>query len=209
MKEGMQGGIGIDEVGRGPLAGPVTVCAVYIEDIETLGRDIFQNRIRDSKTIQKSLRYNIYQTFRNKRYLNCKVEFAIHSRSATFIDKYGISKAIKGCVRSCTRTLRQKGVPLESVLIRLDAGLKVQDPVVNQQSFIKGDENYAEIALASILAKEHRDAYMKSLARRHKGYAWETNVGYGTKAHREAIKKLGYTKHHRVSYLKDFELLEK
>jgi ribonuclease HII len=203
------GTIGIDEVGRGPLAGPVTVCACYIEDPNRVLSDLFGGRIRDSKIINKSLRNNIYQTIRHKRYLNTRVEYAIASRSAAYIDKHGISQAIRHCLLSCMQGLEAKGLDIQGLSIKLDAGLRVPLENLSQESFIKGDERYVEIALASIIAKESRDSYMKALAKKHKEYGWENNAGYGTQHHRESIKIIGITKHHRKTYLKAFKLFDK
>jgi ribonuclease HII len=206
---GMKGVIGIDEVGRGPLAGPLTLCACYIEDEKKVLEDIFQNTIRDSKKLTKSLRNNIYQTIKENRYSNTRIEYAISSRSAQYIDKHGLAMAAKACVRSCLRSLRQKGIALEEVSIRLDAGLSVPIKSLAYTSHIKGDESYVEIALASIMAKVQRDAYMDRLSRSHREYAWSTNAGYGTREHRKAIETIGTTKYHRISFLKGFKLLDK
>jgi ribonuclease HII len=205
----MKGTIGIDEVGRGPLAGPITVCACYVENKKAVLQDIFEGMIRDSKKIKKGLRLNIYQTVRYKRYLKSKIEYCVSSRSAAYIDRHGISKAAEACVRSCVLGLIKKGVDLHTVSIKLDAGLRVKGVTTKQESFIKGDERFVEIALASIVAKESRDAYMTKLGKTHRGYGWETNAGYGTKSHRESIKKEGVTKFHRKSYLKAFKLFDK
>lgn len=203
------GAIGIDEVGRGPFAGPVTVCAVYIEDKNKVLKDILNNTIRDSKKINKSLRFNIYQTIRKKRYIRTRIEYAISSCSAQYIDKYGIVQAIQVCAKRCIDKLRKKGVAVEEILIRTDAGLIIPDETLTQKSFIKGDESYVEIALASIIAKEWRDAYMTKLAKAHPEYLWERNAGYGTKGHASAIREYGITKYHRKSYLKGFKLFDK
>ncbi|MFA6608711.1 MAG: ribonuclease HII [Candidatus Paceibacterota bacterium] len=204
-----QGVIGIDEVGRGPLAGPVTLCAVYLENEEMVKSDIFQNIIRDSKKISKPSRYNIYSIIRENRYLKSRIIYAIASRSAEHIDKYGINKSVSQCIRSCVNELRKKGIPINELKINLDAGLVVPIKELKQESFIKGDEKYTEIALASILAKETRDSYMKKLSKKHPEYFWDKNVGYATKKHREMIKKYGITKYHRKLYLKAFELFDK
>jgi ribonuclease HII len=196
-------------VGRGPLAGPVTVCAFYVEDEEEVARKIFSNTIKDSKKLSKSLRNNIYQTIRENRLLESRVEYAIAERSAKFIDQHGIVKAIDACVHSCLRQLEEKGINITQIHVRLDGGLKVKRLPVLQSTHIKGDEQFVEIALASILAKVHRDTYMERLGKRCKGYKWEENAGYGTKFHREAIKSLGVTKYHRITYLKAFELFDK
>lgn len=204
----IKGVIGIDEVGRGPLAGPVTVCAFYIKDEKRVRKEIFSDSIRDSKKLTKGLRYRIYQTIRNKRYLNTKLIYAVSSRDAAFIDAYGISKATRSCVLSCMRSLSKQGIDIEDAQINLDAGLAVPIKNLRQQSFVKGDEKFTEIALASIMAKVTRDMYMERLAKRHNEYGWERNVGYGTKDHREAIRNVGITKYHRRTFLKAFELFD-
>lgn len=203
------GVIGIDEVGRGPLAGPVTVCAVYIEDEKRVKKHIFSDTIRDSKKLSKANRCNIYRTIRDKRNLDIRIEYAVSSRSAAYIDAHGISRAVRQCLLSCIRTLIKKSVPVESVQIRLDAGLVIPLEKLNQESFIKGDERFTEIAIASILAKVTRDLHMKKLAKQHIEYGWNRNAGYGTKEHCKAIKVSGITKYHRRSYLKAFKLFNK
>lgn len=204
-----KGVIGIDEVGRGPLAGPVTVCAVYIENEKKVKKDIFQNTIRDSKKLTKLNRNKIYQTIRHKRYLDMKIEYAICSRTAAYIDRHGISKATQQCLLSCLRILKAKDIDIEEIRINLDAGLVIPLKTVKQESFIKGDERFTEIALASVMAKVTRDTHMERLAKHYNGYAWERNVGYGTKDHRKAIQKIGITKYHRKTYLKAFRLFDK
>lgn len=200
-----KGVIGVDEVGRGPLAGPVTLCAVYIEDTKIIKRDMFDNLIRDSKKLSKIKRNKIYLSIRKNQELKTKVVYAISSRSAKHIDIHGISKSIKACLLSCVKELIKQGVPVYDLKINLDAGLKIPLESLKQKSFIKGDENYTEIALASILAKESRDMYMQKLSKIHTEYLWEKNAGYGTLIHRQAIVKHGATKYHRKSYLKDIK----
>lgn len=204
----MKGIIGIDEVGRGPLAGPVTLCAVYIEDPDIIKRYIFNDTIRDSKKLSKVLRNNIYITIRKNRMLKTTVIYSISSRSATYIDKHGINKAVEQCLISCMRQLLKKNVSIYDLKIHLDAGLYIPIKSLKQKSFIKGDENYTEIALASILAKEYRDNYMKKISSDYKEYYWGNNVGYGTLKHREAIRKYGATRYHRKSYLRAFKFLK-
>jgi ribonuclease HII len=201
--------IGVDEVGRGPLAGPITVCACYIEDERKVISDLFKGSIKDSKKIKKSLRFNIYQTIRQKQYFNTRVEYTISSRTAAFIDRYGISKATEACVLSCLKGLLKKGIDVRNISIKLDAGLYVKGIEVKEESFIRGDERFVAIALASILAKEWRDAHMHRLSRKNRGYGWEHNAGYGTKLHKEKITLLGITFHHRKSYLKGFKQFDK
>ncbi len=204
-----KGVIGIDEVGRGPLAGPVTVCAVYIMKPNFVKKHFFHSIVRDSKTIKKSLRNNIYLTIRKNRIIDTTIKYSIKSTSASYIDRYGIQKATQRCIDLCMHDLLKQGAPVMSCIVRTDAGIKVQGMSVRQKSFVKGDERFTEIALASILAKETRDRYMKKLARTYPTYGWEKNVGYGTSKHRNAIRKNGITKYHRTSYLKAFKLFDK
>lgn len=203
------GVIGIDEVGRGPLAGPVTVCAVFVKDVDRLKKEVFLNTIRDSKKLSKTSRGNIYQTIRYKRYLDTEFVYELSSRSAAYIDRHGISRALRSCTLSCVRGLSRKGIDISKIQINLDAGLMVPMENLKQSSYVKGDERFAEIALASIIAKVMRDKHMERLAKTHKEYDWENNAGYGTLAHRKAIEKYGITKYHRTTYLKAFTLFGK
>lgn len=193
--------IGIDEVGRGPLAGPVTVCAFYLRDEIAAKQEYFNNSIRDSKKLTLARRNNIYLIIRKNRKLN-NIDFVVSKRSAKHIDKNGINNSIHSCIISCLCKLEKKGVKINHIKINLDGGLKIKMDNIDQSTYIRGDEKYAEIALASIVAKISRDKYMKKLAKKYQGYDFENNVGYGTKKHIIAIKKMGITKYHRISYLK-------
>lgn len=198
-----EGVIGIDEVGRGPLAGPVTVGAAYLSDPKGAEFRIFNNTIRDSKKLTLSIRNNIFQTIRKNKKTN-NILFAVSSRSAEHIDKYGINNSIHSCIISCLNSLEKQGVDVKSIKINMDGGLKIKQKNLKQEAFIKGDERFVEIAIASIIAKVTRDNYMFRLAKKLANYGFETNVGYGTLKHRNAIKKFGITKYHRKSYLKRF-----
>lgn len=198
--------IGIDEVGRGPLAGPVTICACILPKTFKVKNIFKDGKIKDSKKLKKDDRHNIYQTILKLRKLE-KVDFAISSRSAEYIDKHGISKAIKSCVKSILNNLdlpMQAGVQhLENVEIVLDGSLYAPEKYKNQKTIIKGDEKELSIALASIIAKHTRDSYMEKLAKQIKNYHWENNMGYGTAKHLEGIKNHGVTKYHRKTYIKE------
>lgn len=196
------GVIGIDEVGRGPLAGPITVCAVYISNEKEVKSTFFNNSIRDSKKLTKSSRYNIYKTIRkNKKNNKHIIIYSTASRSARYIDKHGISNATHACLKECLKNLLKNGVNITTASVNLDAGLYIRDFKGKQSSHVKGDEKYTEIALASIIAKVTRDIYMTRLSRANPGYFWEDNAGYGTLKHRKAIVGLGITKYHRISFL--------
>lgn len=197
-----QGVIGIDEVGRGPLAGPVTVCAMYLADPIKSKQEIFGKTIKDSKKLSKDNRINIFKTINKKRKLNTgEYIYAVSSRSANYIDRYGINKAIDACINSSLLSLQKKGVDIGGAVLNLDGGLRVKKEGLLQFTWVKGDEKYVEIALASIMAKVTRDRYMFRQNKLYSQYSFDKHVGYGTTLHREAIIKHGVTKEHRRSFL--------
>ena len=200
----MKNVIGIDEVGRGPLAGPVIVCAAYLLNETTIKKVIFNKTIRDSKMLKKDNRINIFKTIRKNSKLKNKVIYSISSRSAKHIDKNGINNSIRSCVCSCLKSLKKKGVDVNSVNIKLDGGLYLDKSFKKQKTYIKGDENHASIAIASIIAKVSRDKYMEKISKNNPEYLWNKNSGYGTKFHVKIIKEKGITEHHRKSYLKSY-----
>ena len=204
----MKGVIGIDEVGRGPLAGPVTVCAVYLVDSNKASKEYFNNIVRDSKRLSLSSRINIFQLIRKNRKIKT-IYYAVSSRSAKHVDKHGINKSIHDCMISCLSGLEKDGVDISNLKINLDGGLKITGRVVNQEAHIRGDEKFVEIALASIVAKVTRDSFMIKLAKLHPEYGFERNVGYGTLEHRNAIKRVGITDYHRKTYLSSFKTIRK
>ncbi len=191
--------VGIDEVGRGPLAGPVTLCAVRVEggiykklqkskNLPALGRD--------SKKLSKKDREK-YSKILCDLALEGKLQFTIVMQSNTVIDTKGLSFAIKKALAGC---LHKVGAT-EKCTVLLDGGLKAPIEFTNQQTVIKGDEKHPVIAWASILAKVHRDNYMTKMAKKYPEYGFEKHVGYGTKVHRGAIKKHGPVLIHRKSFL--------
>ncbi len=199
------GEIGIDEVGRGPLAGPVTVCACYVANKSKASKEYFNQTIRDSKKVKKDLREKIFQTIRKNSKLNNDIKFVVCSQKAEFIDRHGINKAIQKCIDNCLikldKELLKNGIEINDLNIKMDGGLKAKKTYKNQESFIKGDEKYVSIALASIIAKVKRDDYMLKLSRFFPDYAWDKNVGYGTEEHIKSIKKNGVTKYHRKTFI--------
>jgi ribonuclease HII len=184
--------IGIDEAGRGPLAGPVTVGVVKIPndfDWEMIPG------VTDSKKLSPEKRAEIFaraKELRHKRML----DFAVAQVGASVIDNRGIIHAIRLATNRCIARLQLRP---EQVTIRLDGSLSAPEEY-KQATIIKGDALYPEIGLASIVAKETRDAYMTRIARRFFRYGFEEHKGYGTKAHRQAIKQYGLSPIHRVSY---------
>ncbi len=191
--------IGIDEVGRGPLAGPVTVCAVAmpLTIYKKGGWHKTLLGLNDSKQMSPALREQCYieaESLAKKG----KVHYAITSRTAAMIDKKGIAVCIRECIAANVKKL---ALDPEACLVLLDGGLKAPREYVHQQTIIKGDMKEKIISLASVIAKVQRDHFMVALDKKHPAYAWHRNKGYGTKAHIQAIKKEGLTPLHRRSFL--------
>lgn len=193
--------IGIDEVGRGPLAGPVTLCVVKVEEelYKKLRKDKSLPPIgKDSKKLSKKDREK-YSKVLCDLGLEGKIVFTVVMQSSVVIDTKGLSFAIKKALAMCLQKVNAQ----EEDSILLDGGLKAPKEFGNQQTIIKGDEKHPVIAWASILAKVHRDNYMTKMAKKYPHYGFEKHVGYGTKIHREAIKKEGLISIHRKSFLKN------
>ncbi len=193
--------IGIDEVGRGPLAGPVAVCAFCLKEeiLEDFIKEIFGGKIRDSKKMTKKKREEIAEIVTKKKKEGL-VDFKISTAEASVIDKYGINPSIK---KSLEKSILGLGLDPKSVIVFLDGGLKAPDIFINQETIIKGDSSNALIATASILAKVYRDSLMVKYAQEYTQYKFEKNMGYGTKAHMDALRETGISPIHRVSYLKN------
>lgn len=202
--------IGIDEVGRGPLAGPVLVCALAIAKNFKIEKIIEEKLpLKDSKKLTKNQR----QAW-NKKITSLKKEgkifFITTNCSHDIIDKINISKATNKAVLTAVKKLL-KQLPLNSnIEIFLDGGLKINPTKLDFKNFkikkietiIKGDEKIPVISLASIIAKEKRDSLMKKNHKIFCHYNFEKNSGYGTKEHIRAIKKFGLCKIHRKSFIK-------
>lgn len=188
--------IGIDEVGRGPIAGPVAVCALIWKDRET---DPPPN-IKDSKKLSQQKReewFRQIEEWREKEMLSYAVAYV----SAEEIDTIGISNAIQCAL---VEALARLQVEAEHVHVLLDGGLKAPEEYMHQETIIKGDEKESVIALASIAAKVLRDQMMEELSEVHPEYGFENHKGYGTDEHYKAIKKYGLTSYHRRSFLSSF-----
>ncbi len=185
---------GVDEVGRGPLAGPVvTACVVLPEDFDVLGVD-------DSKKLSEKKREELYDKILSKA-----VACGIGMCDNHVIDEINIleatKKAMTEAVMNADAMLREKcGSGIEHILI--DA-LTLRGVEIPQTGLIKGDANSLSIAAASIIAKVTRDRMMTEYAKEYPYYAFESNKGYGTKAHYQGIAEHGITDIHRKSFLKN------
>lgn len=184
-QQGYQAIAGIDEVGRGPLAGPVvTACVILPKNCKI-------KHLNDSKKIPKKHHEEIYQEI-----LARALGTGIGIVDNNVIDQINIYDATKVGMLQAINQL--KGVVTKPDYLLIDAmHLETSIP---QQSLIKGDANSLSIAAASIVAKVTRDRMMADYANDYPGYAFEKNVGYGTKEHLEGIKKYGITPIHRKTF---------
>jgi ribonuclease HII len=182
---------GLDEVGRGPWAGPVVACAVLLPDPlhETGGLPpALYAGLNDSKKLSAAAREALAEA------LPAAVHHGFGEASVAEIDDLNILQASLLAMR---RALAALPVPAAGALVdgNRDPGLRLPTRLI-----VGGDAASASIAAASVLAKVRRDRLMAELARDHPGYGWETNAGYGTKAHRDGLERLGITPHHRTSF---------
>lgn len=173
---------GVDEVGRGPLAGPVVTAAVI------LGEDFYLPGLNDSKALSEKKREQFYEYI-----LEHALSVGIGSASAIEVDELNIYQATK---LAMTRAIKQLEILPEYLLI--DAmELPLQIP---QKSIIKGDAKSISIAASSIIAKVTRDRYMKKLGEKYPHYGFESHMGYGTPQHLQSIEKFGVMEEHRRSF---------
>ena len=187
--------VGIDEAGRGPLAGPVAVAAFAVAG----GFDEeFFDGIRDSKQLSEKRREEWIAKFKNEKEKG-KLNFAVSCSSATTIDRKGIVHAIRKALR---RSLEKLNMHPKRLKIFLDGSLEAPKIFTDQKTVIRGDEKIPIIAAASIVAKVHRDRKMARLAKRYPLYGFDIHVGYGTSAHCKAIKRHGPCGIHRRSFLR-------
>ena len=176
--------IGCDEAGRGCLAGPVVAAAVLLPNH-------FNNKIlNDSKQLSKKKREILEKIIKDE-----SISFGIGVVSPKEIDKINILNA---SFLAMHRAIDQISNKYELLLI--DGNRFNKYKKVEHKCIIKGDSKYMSIAAASVLAKTARDKIMKDLSEEFPQYSWESNKGYPTKKHREAIKKFGTNKYHRKSF---------
>ncbi len=191
--------IGIDEVGRGPIAGPVVVCACAIKD----GVDIIQyfpkGLLRDSKKLSEKQRAGILEAIQSHVAKN-EILFGVGEVNADRIDQIGIVPSIKEAMKLALTMLHNEGVSNDS-FVYLDGSLHAPD-IYKQETVIKGDENIPQISLASIFAKGYRDDLMVELSKVYPGYGFESHVGYGTAGHYKALQEKGISDIHRKTFLK-------
>ena len=173
---------GIDEVGRGPLVGPVVTAAVI------LPKDFYDERINDSKKLTEKKRELLYDVI-----MENAVSVGIGISSEDVIDDINILEATKKAMIEAVNNLSVKPEHLLIDAVKLNVDIP-------QTSIIKGDAKSESIAAASIIAKVTRDRMMVELDREHPEYDFKHNKGYGTKKHIDAIEKYGLLKEHRKTF---------
>ena len=181
--------IGVDEVGRGPLAGPVISAAII------LNKEKIPEGINDSKKLSKKKREVINEELISQH------SFAIGMASVEEIDKINILQA---SLLAMKRAVLNLNIKPQTILVD---GNKLPDLEYNMYSIIKGDSKSISIAAASIIAKVYRDKLMHDLSLQYPGYYWEKNSGYGTKQHLLALNSLGVTPIHRKSFAPIYNML--
>ncbi len=204
MKEKYKYVIGIDEVGRGPLAGPVGVGVVLVP--QDFDFKIFQG-LRDSKKMKVENREAIFHQAEKLKKQKI-LDFAVTLTSAPVIDKIGIVPAINLAMEKSLQKILKSNprLELDSIKVFLDGGLKAPVTFSKQETVIKGDDLVPAISLASVLAKVTRDSYMKKTDVRAdlKKYHFAQHKGYGTKLHLMAIAENGLSLEHRLSFCRRF-----
>lgn len=186
--------VGIDEAGRGPLAGPVAVGAVKISPGF---KKSFFTGVKDSKQLSRHDRELWFKLALEAR-KSGSLDFAVSLVSEKIIDRKGINYAVHLGIKRCIKKL-QIG---EDAQIFLDGALRAPSHFIHQLTVIKGDEKIPIISLASIVAKVIRDAKMTRLSKKFPKFDFYLHKGYGTKMHCSAIRKYGPTEIHRRSFIR-------
>jgi len=186
---------GVDEVGRGALAGPIVVsgCILSTEKIKNIPNNLI-NIIKDSKKMTQLQRIKV------RNYIDSVgIEYKIFKLGPEEIDTGGISKANISLFLQAIEWLKS----LNTEYIFTDWVSKI--PLIEKvKTVIRGESYSLSVAISSIIAKTERDSIMKRLSKKVPIYGWEKNMGYGTKEHIESIKKYGVNLHHRKSFLKNY-----
>ncbi len=189
--------VGIDEAGRGPLAGPVAVGVVLIEYRELPKLERLFRGVKDSKQLSARQREEWLGKLKEAQAEGI-LRFASALVGNLQIDNQGIVAAIRLGIKCGLNRLAVS--PAESEVL-LDGSLRAPANYLNQRTIIRGDESELIIALASIVAKVRRDHYMVALAKKFPQYGFEQHKGYGTAAHYRQIRQHGPTSCHRLSFL--------
>jgi ribonuclease HII len=175
---------GCDEAGRGCLAGPVFAAAVV------LPKDFHHSLLNDSKQLTEKQRNTLREVVEREA-----LAWSVAQLDAPEIDRLNILKASIAAMHHAL-----DGLPVRPEFVLVDGNRFYPYPGVPHQTVVKGDGKFASIAAASVLAKTHRDEWMRQLDAAYPQFGWRQNMGYPTEAHREAIRQFGATAHHRRSF---------
>lgn len=182
---------GIDEAGRGSIAGPVTASAVI------LPKNFNNKYLNDSKKLSEKKRLELKTIIENE-----SIDYAVFFIDSKVIDKINILNSTFKAMHGAINNLK-----IEPNFISVDGNKFIQYKDIPHKCIIKGDGKYQNIAAASILAKTYRDIYMKKIHFKFPEFGWDKNKGYGTKLHIDMIKEYGETKFHRKTFkLKKLQL---
>ena len=193
--------IGLDEAGRGPWAGPVTAAAAWLDPLRL--PDDLRAGLDDSKALPRQRREAMFEAMGALMAgADPPLRLALGEASVEEIDRLNILQA---SLLAMARAAAALGLRAQAALVDGNRAPALDCPVT---TVVGGDRKCLTIAAASIAAKVSRDRVMARLAAAHPGYGWETNAGYGTRAHREGLRRLGVTPHHRRSFRPIREALE-
>lgn len=188
---------GVDEVGRGPLAGPVVAACVIIDSNTVI------EGVNDSKKLTQEKREQLYDLI-VKKSLYCSIGMIEND----VIDKINILnatfQAMTSAINYVSKELNDDSKAIDLILV--DGNQKIRDLDIKQQTVISGDSKSYAIACASIVAKVYRDRLMENYDQKYPGYDFASNKGYGTPAHYDGLNTLGFTPIHRRSFCKSLEL---
>lgn len=192
--------LGIDEVGRGPYAGPLVIGACILPDAKIIEQDpkkyAWISELTDSKKLSAKKRENLYKKIRDEA-----LATATGWVKSSEIDEYGISESLKLACRRAVKKIQETKVPFSEIIIDGTMNFLVGTSLEKYVSTLKkGDFLIKEISAASIIAKVERDRYMIQLAKIYPEYGFEKHVGYGTRLHQTAMEKFGLTPEHRKSF---------
>ena len=195
--------VGIDEVGRGALAGPVVVAAAAVPRNPRL--KIYNagvGRLRDSKKLTAKQREKWFHYITR----HPEIDYAVARVYPRSIERMNISRAANLAAERAFVKLTTNYQLLATSNVYLDGGLYVgnKNKIAHARTIVRGDEKYKVVKLASIMAKVSRDRMMMRLAKKYPHYGFEMHKGYGTKRHFAAIKKHGPSKAHRLTFLKNY-----
>jgi ribonuclease HII len=179
--------VGVDEAGRGPGAGPVVACAINIPPDNA---NMFEGRLKDSKKMTRKQRVRMYGV------LVTSYGHGIGIVDNRVIDEINILEATKLAMMKAIAELSQADYAL------IDGNMKMDNINLPYRSIVKGDSLSLSIAAASVIAKETRDRIMEEYHEEYPAYGWDSNKGYLSKKHVEAISKYGTTPYHRLSFNK-------